>query len=90
VTYPNLGMGIAFTKVSEEDRRRLRDMLRSISPASVIVGLPDVAPMPSASSSETVSPITNAIAALQAITNFFENRHMMGREEFLNILRKSQ
>jgi hypothetical protein len=33
---------------------------------------------------------TNAPAALQAMRKFFEDRHMMGRDEFLRILRQSQ
>jgi hypothetical protein len=36
VSYPYLGMGIAFTEVSEEDRSRLREQLRSISQPSVM------------------------------------------------------
>src|SRR5882672_1297358 len=37
VAYPGLGMGISFTSVSDEDRARLRELVRSISPPSVIV-----------------------------------------------------
>jgi hypothetical protein len=33
--------------------------------------------------------VANPSAALQAMLNFFEDRQMMGREEFLGILRKS-
>jgi hypothetical protein len=93
VTYPNLGMGISFTRIAEEDRKRLRELLRSISPASAIVGAPGVPPVPSVPEdprSETLSPAINSRAALQAIKNFFEDRYVMGREEFLRILRKSQ
>ena len=38
VTYPNLGMGVSFTNMPEEDRERLRELVRSISRPSVIVG----------------------------------------------------
>jgi hypothetical protein len=31
VAYPSLGMGISFTNISEEDRERLRSLVRSIS-----------------------------------------------------------
>jgi PilZ domain-containing protein len=90
VSYPNLGMGISFIKMSEEDRERLRELVRSISQPSVIVGarledktrakfLADVAPA-----------VPDPAVALQAMRTFFEDRHMMGREEFLKILRKSQ
>ena len=38
VIYPNLGMGISFTNMPEEDRERLRELVRSLSRPSVIVG----------------------------------------------------
>ena len=31
VSYPHLGMGISFSQMSEKDRERLRDLVRSIS-----------------------------------------------------------
>ena len=90
VTYPNLGMGISFTTMPEEDRERLRELVRSISRPSVIVG--------SRVATRAASPRPYRAfarrwriprAALQAMRDFFEDRHMMGREEFLRILRKS-
>jgi hypothetical protein len=90
VVYPNLGMGICFTTMADPDRERLRELLRSLSRPSVILGVrPEVA---SAVIPEraTLAPITNPGAALQAVMNFFEERHILGREEFLRILRKSQ
>jgi len=94
VAYPNLGMGICFTTTSAEDRERLRELLRSLSRPSVIVG-PRVAANapstpPATPPSGALSPIANPGAALQAIVNFFDERHMLSREEFLRILRKSQ
>ncbi|MFZ0296226.1 MAG: PilZ domain-containing protein [Candidatus Sulfotelmatobacter sp.] len=38
VVYPNLGMGISFTTMSGSDRERLRELLRSLSRPSVILG----------------------------------------------------
>jgi hypothetical protein len=90
VAYPGLGMGISFTKMSEEDRERLRGLVRSLSQPSVIMS-----PRPHkrlASTSPPVTPapaVANPTAALQAISKFFEERHVMGREEFLRILRNS-
>ncbi|HWW16482.1 MAG TPA: PilZ domain-containing protein [Candidatus Dormibacteraeota bacterium] len=37
VVYPGLGMGISFANMSDEDRGRLRELVRSLSPTSVIV-----------------------------------------------------
>jgi len=88
--YPGLGMGISFTEVSEKDRERLRALVRSISQPSVIMGAraeavpspePQSIPLPAAA---------NPALALEAITKFFEDRHVMGRDEFLRILRKSK
>jgi PilZ domain-containing protein len=88
--YPNLGMGISFTKMSDEDRERLRELVRSISRPSVILGGLVAMRTPSTAPPETLPGVANPAATLQAMSNFFEDRHMMGREEFLRILRKSQ
>ena len=89
VTYPNLGMGIRFTKISEGNRERLREMVGSISRSSIL-GSRVAAHDPSIPRSNAVPGVSNPVAALQAVLNFFENRHVMGREEFLSLLRKSQ
>jgi hypothetical protein len=87
--YPGLGMGISFTQVSDEDRARLGELVRSISQPSVIMGL---RPSDRAFSAPSIAlpAVANPSAALQAIQKFFEDRHVMGREEFIRILRKSQ
>lgn len=90
VAYPNLGMGISFTKVSDQDRERLRTLVRSISPPSVILGSRLAPRSPSIPQPDALPTVANPGAALQAMLNFFEDRHIMGREEFLRILRKSQ
>jgi hypothetical protein len=97
VVYPNLGMGISFTTMSDSDRERLRELLRSLSRPSVILGvrpeskaalIPDANghPLPP----DPATPITNPGAALRAVMNFFDERHILSREEFFRILRKSQ
>ena len=48
VSYPGLGMGVSFTKMSEEDRERLRELMRLISPPSVILSQRIAANAPSA------------------------------------------
>jgi len=89
VAYPGLGMGISFTKMSDEDRERLRGLVRSLSQPSVIM-TPRPAERFASTPQVTPSPaVANPAAALQAISKFFEERHVMGREEFLRILRKS-
>ena len=89
VAYPGLGMGISFTKIADEDRERLRGLVRSLSQPSVIMGARAVE-RPSTLQQNAAPAIANPSAVLQAITKFFEDRHVMGREEFLRILSKSQ
>jgi hypothetical protein len=97
VIYPGLGMGISFTKISDENRERLRALVRSISRPSVILGSLSLGsrveprpPSPPTPQSGASPAVANPAAALQAILKFVENRHVMGREEFLRILRLSQ
>jgi hypothetical protein len=88
--YPNLGMGICFTTMSEPDRERLRELLRSLSPPSVVSALAAPTSYPAALPSESSSPVANPAAALKAVEEFFEERHILSREDFHRILRKSQ
>jgi len=91
VSYPCLGIGIAFREISDENRVRLLEMLRSLNPTDH----PEIAALSEAHSVSTSTPaalpiIVNAAAALQALADFFENRALLTKEEFVRILRKSQ
>jgi hypothetical protein len=90
VVYPGLGMGLSFTTMSQENREHLRQLMQTLSRPSSILGAGSAAAtipqVPSENSSQTV----DAAAALQAIKAFFEERQVLGREEFLRILRKHQ
>jgi hypothetical protein len=90
VTYPGLGMGISSTQIADEDRGRLRELVRSISPPSVIIGARPADRVSITPLSSSLPAVANPSAALQAIQKFFEDRHVMGREEFMRILRNSQ
>jgi len=90
VTYSSLGMGIAFVEMSEEDRSRLKDLLRTVSRPSVVLG-PGVAwAGPPRGESESIVLPSDTSAALRAVAEFFENRQLLMRDEFLRIMRKSQ
>jgi hypothetical protein len=91
VSYPCLGIGIAFREISDENRVRLLQMLRSVSPTDH----PEAAAVSEAPSVSTSAPVSlpiivNAAAALQALADFFETRALLTKEEFVHILRKSQ
>jgi hypothetical protein len=83
-------MGISFTKMTDEAREHLRELVRSISRPSVILGARVAMPAPSTLQPEGSAQVASPSAALQAMVNFFEDRHMMDREEFLRILRKTE
>src|SRR5579864_888055 len=70
VTYPFLGMGIALTEMGEEDRARLRELLRTITHATVVMG----APLLGSGPLEPVPLISDPTAALRALVEFFEKR----------------
>lgn len=95
VAYPNLGMGIFFTSMSDVDRESLRELVESVSRSSAILGAGGVAvPFASRSSSTAQAlqapAISDAKAAVRAMVRFFEERQILGREDFFRILRKSQ
>lgn len=90
VAYPNLGMGIFFTAMSDEDRERFRELLRSLSQPSVILGSGIPSPAPKVSRADTLAPVKDPQAVVRAMMEFFEDRQILSREEFLRILRKGQ
>ena len=90
VNYPYLGMGIAFVDISEENQTQLRAMLQSIAPTSVIMGPGIASTLPAPGPLATMPPITDPQAAIRELVEFFENRQMLMREDFLRILRSSQ
>jgi predicted glycosyltransferase len=88
--YPNLGMGISFTNVSDLDRERLRELLGSISQPSVILGTRSITDLPARTGRGPLSSVANPSAVLQAIERFFDERRILSQEEFFRILRKFQ
>jgi hypothetical protein len=90
VAYPNLGMGIFFTTMSDGDRERLRELLKSLSQPSAILGGGATPHAATASRAESLATVKNPQAVVQAIMDFFGSRRMLSQEEFFRILRKSQ
>jgi hypothetical protein len=87
VSYPYLGMGIAFAEISDQNRARLRDLIDSLAPPS---------PTKTAEAAEAAPGglalplVVNPAAALQAVADFFEKHGLLTKEEFVQILRRSQ
>jgi PilZ domain-containing protein len=90
VNYPYLGMGIAFLAMSEETQASLRRMLATITRPSVIMGPGIASSLPSSCPLDAVPLVTDPAAAIQELVDFFENRQMLMRDDFLRILKKSQ
>jgi len=90
VNYPYLGMGIAFVDMSDENQTRLRELLATITRPTVIMGPGMPSSLPATSPMEAAPLIADPKAALRALTEFFEHRQMLMREDFLRILRQSK
>jgi hypothetical protein len=87
VVYPGLGMGIAFRGISSADRERLWNLLRTLGRPAPIrfqrIGVTTAA----AIKANNTSPQPDPALTLKAISDFFEQRQMLSRDEFLRILR---
>jgi hypothetical protein len=90
VSYPYLGMGIAFNEISEDNHTRLKELLGTLSHPTVVMGPGVLSSLPTAGPLESVPLISDAPAAVQKLVEFFETRHIMTREDFLKVLEKSQ
>jgi hypothetical protein len=89
VSYPYLGMGIAFVDMSEENLARLRTLLATVS-RTIIVGPGMASSLPARGPQEPLPPLTDPAAAMTALSEFFESRQMLMREDFVRIVRQSQ
>jgi hypothetical protein len=83
-------MGIAFVEMSDENRSRLRELLATITRPTVIMGPGIASSLPAGGPLSALPTSTNPQAALDALTEFFESRQMLMREDFLRILQQSQ
>lgn len=88
VSYPFLGMGIAFRETTEENQARLQAMVRSLLPTARVL---EASPTGAIQKADSLLPlIVNPAAALQALVGFFENHTVMSQTEFVQTLRRSQ
>ncbi len=90
VSYPYLGMGIAFKEMSEENVARLRQMLTAITRPAAIMGPGVASTLPANARLDAIPDITEPQEAIQALIDFFESRQMLMREEFVRLVKKSQ
>lgn len=92
VTYPFLGMGLAFTEISPEDNACLHEMICKLS------GPPPSQPVSASQSGNSsklaadlgLPPITDPVAAIDAIVRHFETKEQLARDDFFELIRRSQ
>lgn len=90
VTYPYLGMGIAFTGISDENVSQLKQLLAQISRPCVVMGAGMPSSLPASKPLKSLPPITNAPSAVAALIEFFETRQILLRDDFVRLLKKTQ
>ena len=90
VTYPYLGMGIAFNDMSDENVVRLKQLLAVVSRPCLIMGPGIASSLPATAPLSGVPAIAKPEAAVSALLEFFESHQILMRDDFLRILRKSQ
>jgi hypothetical protein len=87
VSYPFLGMGVAFREMTTEQHMLIEAMLESVRPAP----LRAPQPVPDNPVHPVSMPIIlNPAAALQALADFFDGHALLSKDEFIHLLRKSQ
>ena len=90
VTYPYLGMGIAFSDISDENISNLKQLLAVVSRPCLIMGPGIASSLPATDKLNAVPAITKPQAVVSALLEFFESHQILMRDDFLRILRKSQ
>jgi hypothetical protein len=87
VSYPFTGIGVAYTQIEEEERAKLCELLRSLSASQEVkAGLPSNTAQPPPARPLVTDPKT----ALNAVVKFFQARSMLSRQDFWELIRKSQ
>jgi hypothetical protein len=88
VSYPFLGIGVAFRDLSPENERELRQMVNSLmtmdAPANPAAAAQTAKGQPS------IVAIASPEIALQKVVDFFQTHSLLSRDEFLQLLRKNQ
>jgi hypothetical protein len=87
VSYPFLGMGIAFTEVSNDDQAQFDELLTRLASGISETAYKTEARPETTSSSEMAS-VTDPRGALKAVAAFFQEHHTLTREQFAELVEK--
>ena len=90
VSYPYLGMGIAFEGMSEENTIRLKQLLAGLSRPVAILGPGVTCPHPTTGPIEGLPPVSNPDAAVRALIEHYELHQVLMRDDFIKLLKKTQ
>lgn len=90
VSYPGLGMGIAFVSPNPHNTAELRRLLAGLARPTTIMGSSSAPLVPSSIALDNATAGASSAKALQALTEFFASRQMMTRDDFQRIVRESQ
>jgi hypothetical protein len=87
VSYPFLGMGVAFRQMTAEHQLQIEAIIETVrrTPVEAPEPVPDNSIHPA-----SMPIILNPAAALQALAEFFEDPTVISQVEFIRLLRKSQ
>jgi hypothetical protein len=86
VSYPFLGMGIAFTEISPEEQGRLEELLSRL--ATGVIAPAGQAAGPKESANSDGAWIADPRGAIRAVSNFFDDHNTLTREQFFELLEK--
>jgi len=87
VSYPFLGIGLAFRELSAESERTLQSMVASLLAQQRTACNSHGTGNPTPISAPLVA---NPAAALEAAADFFEGHSSLSKSEFLQLIRKNQ
>jgi hypothetical protein len=77
VSYPFLGMGIAFTEISDTDKKQLEEILSRLAGETPVSASQTVKPARS-----DVASVKDPQASLKALEIYFQEHSMLSREHF--------
>ncbi len=86
ITYPFLGMGIAFTEIADADRAQLDELLQRLASG---VPLPVSPPTPKPATASALDLSTaNAGRTLGAVAKFFQSHFTLTRDQFTELIER--
>ena len=86
VSYPFLGMGVAFTEISENDKTQFEELLLRL--AAGITGPAYQSEANSVPQAPDIMNIADPRSTLKAVAAFFQEHHTLTREQFSELVRK--